>query len=164
MGDTSPVAGKRSAGILMFRRTGGGIEVLLGHIGGPFFARRDAGAWSMPKGECEQDEDLQTAARREFAEELGLPAPTGEYLDLGSVRQPGGKVVTAWAVEGDLDPTRIVPGTFDLEWPRGSGRVQAFPEIDRAEWFDLAEAADKLVTGQRAFLDLLTERLAAPAG
>jgi predicted NUDIX family NTP pyrophosphohydrolase len=149
------VTGKRSAGILLFRGDGAGTEVLLGHMGGPFWAGRDAGAWSVPKGEYEPDEDPCAAARREFEEELGMPPPTGEFLALGSVRQSGGKVVTVWAVEGDLDPELVVPGTFEMEWPKGSGRIQAFPEIDRVEWFALGQARSKIVVKQRDFLDRL---------
>jgi predicted NUDIX family NTP pyrophosphohydrolase len=149
------VTGKRSAGILLFRGDGAGTEVLLGHMGGPFWAGRDAGAWSVPKGEYEPDEDPCAAARREFEEELGMPPPTGEFLALGSVRQSGGKVVTVWAVESDLDPGLVVPGTFEMEWPKGSGRIQAFPEIDRVEWFVLGQARSKIVVKQRDFLDRL---------
>jgi predicted NUDIX family NTP pyrophosphohydrolase len=153
------VAGKRSAGILLFRRAGGQVEVLLGHMGGPFWQRKDAGAWSVPKGEYEPEEDPVAAARREFEEELGLPVPAGELIELGDVRQTGGKVVTVWAVEGDLDPDDVVPGTFAMEWPKGSGRLQEFPEVDRVAWLGLDEAREKLVTTQRAFLDRLAERL-----
>ncbi|MCW2871032.1 NUDIX domain-containing protein [Actinacidiphila oryziradicis] len=149
------MTGKRSAGILLFRGDGAGTEVLLGHMGGPFWAGRDAGAWSVPKGEYEPDEDPCAAARREFEEELGMPPPTGEFLALGSVRQSGGKVVTVWAVESDLDPGLVVPGTFEMEWPKGSGRIQAFPEIDRVEWFVLGQARSKIVVKQRDFLDRL---------
>jgi predicted NUDIX family NTP pyrophosphohydrolase len=157
------VAGKRSAGLLVFRRSADGVEVLLGHLGGPFWRRRDAGAWSVPKGEYVPPEEPRAAARREFEEELGLPVPAGELVDLGTVRQSGGKVVTVWAVEGDLDPAAVVPGTFQLEWPPGSGTVQEFPELDRVAWFGLVPAAEKLVSGQRTFLDRLAERLASPA-
>jgi predicted NUDIX family NTP pyrophosphohydrolase len=146
------VTGKRSAGILLFRRTGADPEVLLGHMGGPFWAGRDAGAWSVPKGEYGPDEDPLGAARREFEEELGMPPPPGEPVGLGSVRQSGGKVVTVWAVESDLDPRLVVPGTFEMEWPKGSGRSRAFPEIDRVEWFGLVPARSKIVAGQRDFL------------
>jgi predicted NUDIX family NTP pyrophosphohydrolase len=124
-------------------------------MGGPFWARRDAGAWSIPKGECEPGEEPEAAARREFTEELGLPVPTGELLALGDVRQAGGKVVAAWALQGEVDPADVVPGTFEMEWPRGSGRVRQFPELDRVAWFDLATATTKVVKGQRAFLDRL---------
>jgi len=154
------MAGKRSAGILLFRRPAHPeVEVLLGHMGGPFWVRLDAGAWSVPKGEYAADEEPVAAARREFTEELGLPAPCGDFVDLGAVRQSGGKVVTVWAVAGDLDPDRVVPGTFEMEWPRGSGRTQSFPEVDRVAWFGLDRAAEKLVAGQRVFLDRLVESL-----
>lgn len=153
------MAAKRSAGLLVFRRTDSGIEVLLGHMGGPFWAQKDAGAWSIPKGEHDSKETPQAAARREFSEELGLPPPDGELLDLGEVRQSGGKTVSAWAVEGDLDPADVIPGTFELEWPRGSGNMRAFPEVDRVGWFDLEAARVKVVTAQRTFLDRLAQRL-----
>jgi predicted NUDIX family NTP pyrophosphohydrolase len=151
---------RRSAGILLFRRHGH-LEVLLAHPGGPFWARRDAGAWSLPKGEHEPDEPPLAAAEREFREELGIPVPDGPRLHLGEVRQAGGKVVEAWAVEGDLDPAAIAPGTFELEWPRGSGRRRTFPEVDRVAWFDLAEARARLLGGQVPFLHRLTEQLTA---
>ena len=137
----------------------GSVEVLLGHMGGPFWAGRDDGAWSIPKGEYGDDESPEQAARREFGEELGLPVPDGEWLALGSARQPRGKVVTIWAVEGTLDPADVVPGTFSMQWPPGSGRIETFPEIDRVEWFSLAEGARKVVAGQRVFLDRLTDVL-----
>ncbi|MEZ7156304.1 NUDIX domain-containing protein [Streptomyces sp. MAD19A] len=147
----------RSAGLLLFRRTGEGVEVLLGHMGGPFFARRDAGAWTVPKGEYGPDEPAWEAARREFEEELGLPPPEGEAVPLGEVRQSGGKVVTAWAVEGDLDPASVVPGTFTMEWPPRSGRTREFPELDRVAWFPPERARELIVSAQAAFLDRLTE-------
>lgn len=153
------MANKRSAGLLVYRRTGTDVEVLLGHMGGPFWARRHVGAWTVPKGEYDPDEPAEAAARREFREELGLPAPTGELLPLGEVRQTGGKVVTVWAVEGDLDPSAVVPGTFEMEWPRGSGRRQSFPELDRVAWWGLDEARERLVTAQRVFVDRLVQRL-----
>ena len=152
-------AAKRSAGLLVFRRADAGIEVLLGHMGGPFWARKDAGAWSIPKGEYDADEQPQAAARREFSEELGMPPPDGPLIELGEVRQAGGKTVSAWAVEGDLDPADVVPGTFQLEWPRGSGRMQEFPEVDRVAWFDLDSARAKVVSAQRDLLDRLVQRL-----
>jgi predicted NUDIX family NTP pyrophosphohydrolase len=151
------MAGVRSAGVLVFRGVGERREVLLAHMGGPFWARKDAGAWSVPKGVIEAGEDDLTAARREFQEELGLPVPDGELLPLGTAKQSGGKTIVVWAVEGDLDPAAVVPGTFELEWPRGSGRVREFPEVDRVAWFDLATARDKLVKGQRPFLDRIAE-------
>ena len=146
----------RSAGILL-HRTGadGGIEVLLVHPGGPFWARKDAGAWSIPKGEIAEGEDPLACARREFAEELGVPVPEGTATPLGEVRQKAGKLVTAWAVEGDLDPASVVSNTFAMEWPRGSGRLRDFPEVDRAEWFGLEEAAVRILDGQRPLLDAL---------
>jgi predicted NUDIX family NTP pyrophosphohydrolase len=150
------VVAKRSAGILVFRRAESGIEVLIGHMGGPFWAKKDEAGWSVPKGECEPDEDELSAARREFAEELGLPVPDGELRELGSARQSG-KVVTLWALEADVDPADVVPGTFELEWPPKSGRTQEFPELDRVAWFGLPTAAEKLVKGQRVFLERLME-------
>ncbi|HEY9408088.1 MAG TPA: NUDIX domain-containing protein [Jiangellaceae bacterium] len=144
-----------SAGIVLWRRGGAGIEVLLGHMGGPFWARKDAAAWSIPKGLIEPGESPEVAARREFEEELGLPVPPGDLVELGTVRQSSGKTVTAWAVEGDLDPAAVVPGTFELEWPRGSGTIRQFPEIDRAAWFEPEAARVAIVAGQRPFLDRL---------
>ncbi|QKZ23222.1 NUDIX domain-containing protein [Streptomyces chartreusis] len=151
---------KHSAGLLLFRRTAGGLEVLLGHMGGPFFAKRDAGAWTVPKGEYEPDEPAWDAARREFQEELGLPPPDGEAVALGEVRQTGGKIVTVWAIEADLDPATVVPGTFRMEWPPRSGRTQEFPELDRVRWLPVARAREVVVKAQAAFLDRLTEHSA----
>lgn len=133
------------------------MEVLLGHMGGPFFARRDEGAWTVPKGEYEPGEPAWDAARREFQEELGLPPPDGEAIDLGEVRQTGGKIVTVWAVEADLDPAAVVPGTFRMEWPPKSGQTREFPELDRVEWFGLDRARGVIVKAQTAFLDRLAE-------
>ncbi|GLP64084.1 DNA mismatch repair protein MutT [Streptomyces sp. TUS-ST3] len=145
----------------MYRHTGDGLEVLLGHMGGPFFARRDAGAWTLPKGEYEPDsEPAWDAARREFQEELGLAPPDGEAVPLGEVRQTNGKVVTAWAIEADLDPAAVVPGVFSMEWPPKSGRTQEFPELDRVEWFGLDRARAVIVKAQAAFLDRLAEHSA----
>lgn len=150
---------RRSAGLLLFRPAAtGGVEVLLGHMGGPFWARRDAGAWTLPKGEYEPDEAAFDAARREFTEELGVPPPQGAAVPLGEVRQSGGKVVTAWAVAGDLDPDTVVTGTFTMEWPRGSGHTATFPELDRVAWLDLDEAGRLIIPAQRVFLDRLAER------
>lgn len=149
----SPAA-RRSAGVLLFRRAGG-LEVLLAHMGGPYWRRKDEGAWTVPKGEPLAAEDALVTAEREFAEELGLPVPAGARLDLGEARQSGGKIVHVWAVEGDLDPARIRPGTFDLEWPPRSGRTVAFPEVDRAAWLAPDEAARLIVSGQRPFLTRL---------
>lgn len=154
------MAGKRSAGLLLFRRSEAGIEVLLGHMGGPFWAKKDAAAWSLPKGELDPDETPELAARREFQEELGLPAPSGDYLELGEVKQSGGKVVTAWAVSADLDPAAVVPGTFEMEWPPRSGKLQEFPEMDRVSWFTLDLAREKLLKGQLPFLDRLAALIA----
>jgi predicted NUDIX family NTP pyrophosphohydrolase len=148
-----------SAGLLLYRRTSAGaLQVLLGHMGGPFWASKDEAAWSLPKGEHGPDEESLAAARREFEEELGLPAPSVQYVALGSVRQSGGKVVTIWAGAADLDVSRIVSGTFQMQWPPRSGRMQLFPEIDRAQWFDLDQAILKLVKGQRPFLERLAEQ------
>jgi predicted NUDIX family NTP pyrophosphohydrolase len=155
------VTTRRSAGILLFRRRARHVEVLLGHLGGPFWARRDAGAWTIPKGEHDEAEPPQEAARREFEEELGLPVPDGTWLELGEVRQSGGKVVTAWAVEGDLDPATVVPGTFELEWPPGSGEIRRFPELDRVAWFELDEAGARVVTAQRGLLERLRQHLSS---
>jgi predicted NUDIX family NTP pyrophosphohydrolase len=152
---------KTSAGLLLFRHTDDGLEVLLGHMGGPFFARRDAGAWTVPKGEYEPDsETAWDAARREFQEELGLPPPDGEAVPLGEVRQTNGKVVTAWAIEADLDPATVVPGLFSMEWPPKSGQMREFPELDRVEWFRLDRARAVIVKAQAAFLDRLAEHSA----
>ena len=144
---------KQSAGLLLWRRSPR-LEVLLAHPGGPLYARKDDGVWSLPKGEPEPGEDLLTAARREFAEELGLPAPDAPPVPLGEVRYRSGKVVTAWAVEGDVDPDAIVPGMFEMTW---AGRVQTFPEIDRVAWFAPAAGRVKLLPAQRPFLDRLEE-------
>jgi len=153
------VATKRSAGILLYRLNGGEPEVLLVHPGGPFWANKDEGAWSIPKGEYEDGEDPEACARREFAEETGAELAPGELADLGSIRQRSGKQVTAWAVEADIDVTRIVSNTFEIEWPPRSGRRQSFPELDRAGWFDLDEAKRKMTAGQDALLDRLVELL-----
>jgi predicted NUDIX family NTP pyrophosphohydrolase len=153
------VARKRSAGLLVYRTSTDGVEVLIGHMGGPFWARQDTNAWSIPKGEYGDDETAEAAARREFTEELGLPVPEGPLVALGEARQHTGKIVIIWAIEGDLDPDLIVPGTFEMVWPPRSGRLQAFPEIDRVGWFTLDVARKKLVSGQRTFLDRLAEHL-----
>lgn len=152
---------RRSAGLLLYRLADDGVEVLIGHPGGPFWARKDDGAWSIPKGEYADDEDPWTAARREFVEEIGLPVPAGPRLDLPPVKQPGGKVVTAFAVQADLDVSDSVSNTFELEWPKGSGNVREYPEIDRVGWFSVAEAQVKMLKGQRPLLDSLMEHLAA---
>jgi predicted NUDIX family NTP pyrophosphohydrolase len=152
------MATKRSAGLLLFRRRTD-TEVLIGHMGGPFWQTHDAGAWSAPKGEYAPEEEPRAAAWREFEEELGIAPPDGSWLPLGEACQPGGKIVTMWALEGDLDTALVVPGTFTMEWPRGSGHIREFPEIDRAEWVGVAVAREKLVAGQRIFLDRLDELL-----
>jgi predicted NUDIX family NTP pyrophosphohydrolase len=152
-------AAKRSAGILLYRLSGGAPEVLLVHPGGPFWARRDAGAWSVPKGEYEDADDPLAAARREFEEETGTALETGELLELGDVKQKNGKVVSAWAAEGDLDPDAVHSNTFTMEWPPRSGRAAEFPEIDRAGWFGIDEARQKLNPAQAEFLDRLLELL-----
>ncbi|KKC04012.1 NUDIX domain-containing protein [Mycobacterium nebraskense] len=146
---------KLSAGVLLYRTRGGVVEVLIAHPGGPFWARKDNGAWSIPKGEYADGEDPWTAAQREFAEELGLSVPAGTRLDLGQLKQSGGKVVTAFAVSGDLDVTDTRSNTFELEWPKGSGTLREFPEVDRVGWFSVAQARVKLLKGQLAFLDRL---------
>jgi predicted NUDIX family NTP pyrophosphohydrolase len=151
---------KLSAGLLVYRVSGRAPEVLIVHPGGPFWARRDEGAWSVPKGEYDAGEEPLAAALREFREELGIePPPDGEPVFLGEVRQASGKRVSAWAVEGDLDPTTTRSDTFTMEWPPRSGREAEFPEVDRAEWFGLDEARRKLVGGQTAFIDRLEELL-----
>ncbi|MVO85613.1 NUDIX domain-containing protein [Streptomyces sp. p1417] len=155
------MTGRRSAGLLLFRDPGPAAEVLVGHMGGPFWARRDHAAWSIPKGEHGDEEEPLAAAVREFEEELGLPAPAGPYVSLGDVRQAGGKTVAVWAVEADLDPERVVPGTFQMEWPRGSGRVREFPELDRVAWLTVDRAAEKLVAAQRVFLERLAAHFSA---
>jgi predicted NUDIX family NTP pyrophosphohydrolase len=153
---------KRSAGLLLYRRTGPEVEVLLAHPGGPFWAKKDDGAWSVPKGEIDDPtEDPLGVARREFEEELGSPPPDAAApIPLGELRQPSGKVVATWATEGDLDVTDVESNLFEMEWPPRSGKTQAFPEVDRAEWFTIDEARRKLLKGQVAFLDRLREALA----
>ena len=153
---------RTSAGLLLWRRPAAGrgaVEVLAGHLGGPYWARKDERAWSVPKGEHGPEEEPLAAARREFVEETGQQVPDGEPAPLGSVRQSGGKVVTLWALEGDLDAEALVCNTFELEWPPGSGLMQEFPELDRFAWLDLLTAARLLVAGQVAFLDRLVEHL-----
>jgi predicted NUDIX family NTP pyrophosphohydrolase len=154
------MASKRSAGILLHRdREGDGArQVLLVHPGGPFWAKKDAGAWSIPKGEYEEGEDARACALREFAEELGTPPPEGELVDLGKVRQRGGKVVMAWALAGDADADAIRSNTFTLEWPPRSGTMREFPEVDRAAWFTLDEARERILPAQAPLLDRLAER------
>ncbi|MGY1829582.1 NUDIX domain-containing protein [Geodermatophilus sp. SYSU D01180] len=149
---------RRSAGVMLYRRTPS-VEVLLGHMGGPFWARKDDGAWSFPKGEYADGEDPLAVAHREFEEELGSPVPAASLVPLGELRA-GGKVLTVWAGEGDLDADAAVSNTFTIEWPPRSGRVQEFPEIDRAAWFGVDEARAKLVKGQVPYLDRLLALLA----
>jgi len=146
---------KLSAGVLLYRARDGVIEVLIAHPGGPFWARKDDGVWSIPKGEYTDGEDPWTVAQREFSEELGLAVPAGPRIDLGALQQPSGKMVTVFAVQGDLDATDTHSNTFEVEWPKGSGRTREFPEIDRVGWFPVARARTKLLKGQRAFLDRL---------
>lgn len=146
---------KRSAGLLLYRIDDGVVEVLIGHPGGPFWARKDDGAWSIPKGEYADGEDPWVAAQREFREEIGIEPPDGPRHEMAPLRQPGGKVITAYAVFGDLDVTHSVSNTFELEWPRGSGKIRQYPEIDRVGWFSVAAARVKLLKGQRPLLDSL---------
>lgn len=153
--------GRKSAGLLLFRHAGDELQVLLVHPGGPFWAKRDLGAWSIPKGECAEREDPRAAAWREFGEELGTPAPEGEALELGEVRQKAGKTVVAWAIAGDLDAEHITSNTFTMEWPPRSGKTQQFPEVDRAGWFGLAQARERIIPAQAALLDRLSEALHA---
>ncbi len=153
-----------SAGILLYRQRGATLEVLLVHPGGPVWARRDLGAWSVPKGEyvAGEEEPLE-AARREFTEELGSPPPAGEPVDLGEVRQKSGKRVRAWALPGDLDVADVHSNTFATEWPPRSGQMREFPEVDRAEWFGLAEARERINPAQAAFVDRLADAVGARA-
>jgi predicted NUDIX family NTP pyrophosphohydrolase len=153
VGDYRRVA-RKSAGLLLFRRTPAGIEVLLVHPGGPLWAKKDEGAWSIPKGEIDAGEDPLAAARREFEEELGSPV-SGEFIALAPIRQASGKVVHAWAVEGDFDPATLTSGTFSMEWPPRSGHQQEFPEVDRAEWFAIENAKRKINKAQVPLLDQL---------
>lgn len=149
---------KTSAGLLLYRETSGSLEVLLVHPGGPFWNKKDDGAWSIPKGELAAGEDPLEAARRELAEETGASAQ-GEAIPLGALKQSGGKIVQAWAVRGDFDPDLLRSNTFLLEWPPKSGRMREFPEVDRAGWFPLAIAKRKILKGQTGFLDELQEKL-----
>ncbi|MEI9419161.1 NUDIX domain-containing protein [Mesorhizobium sp. Cs1321R2N1] len=151
---------KRSAGLLIHRRGGNSIQVLLVHPGGPFWAKKDDGAWSIPKGLVDEGEDELAAARRETEEELGIKVE-GPFARLGDYRQPGGKIVIAWSVEADIDVASMKSNTFTMEWPPRSGRMKEFPEVDRAGWFTLAEAEVKILKGQRPMLSDLVERLGA---
>jgi predicted NUDIX family NTP pyrophosphohydrolase len=150
--------GKRSAGVLVYRRRSGACEVFLVHPGGPFWQSRDLGAWSIPKGEVRPDEEPLDAARREFVEETGVEI-SGDFLSLAPIRQPGGKTIHAWAVEGECDPAAIRSNTFATEWPPHSGHVREFPEVDRADWFLIDEARQRITKGQRGFLDQLLQLL-----
>jgi predicted NUDIX family NTP pyrophosphohydrolase len=152
---------KRSAGVLLFRRKGTQLEMLLVHPGGPFWKNKDDRAWSIPKGEYADDEDPLAAAKRELAEETGLTV-SGDFIPLGEIRQAGGKIVTAWAVEGDCDAASLRSNTFSMEWPPGSGKTQEFPEIDRAEWFPPEIARRKIVEKQAEFLERLAKHLQHP--
>jgi predicted NUDIX family NTP pyrophosphohydrolase len=150
---------KRSAGLLMYRFREGVLEVFLVHPGGPFWAKKDLGAWSIPKGEYPPEEDALAAAQREFAEETGC-AIRGDLLPLAPLKQPSGKLIAAWAFQGDCDAGSIQSNTFSLEWPPGSGRRQEFPEVDRAVWFTLEEAKARIIPGQVGFLEELQQNLA----
>jgi predicted NUDIX family NTP pyrophosphohydrolase len=152
---------KRSAGIVMYREVGSTRELLLVHPGGPFWAKKDEGAWSIPKGEYEPDEDPLAAAKREFAEELGSAPPEGGYLDLGEVVQPSRKRLVVFAIEGDFDPATLTSNLFEIEWPPKSSQMQSFPEVDRAAWFAPDEARKKILPGQVPFIDRLLARLGA---
>ena len=150
---------KQSAGLLLYRKTAESVEVLLVHPGGPFWAKKDHGAWSIPKGEFTEDEDVLHAARREFAEELGRPAPDGEPLDLGSFKRSDGKTIYAFALEADFDASNIQSNTFEMEWPPKSGQTQSFPEVDKAAWVDITKAIPKMHKNQAEFIDRLAEKL-----
>ncbi len=150
---------KLSAGLLLYRIVDGELEVLIAHPGGPFWVRKDDGAWSIPKGEYAEGDDPWKVARREFEEELGKPAPDGPRIEFEPLKQPSGKVITAFALRGDLDLDDTASNTFELEWPKGSGRIREFPEIDRVGWFSVAQARSKLLKGQRPLLDRLISAL-----
>ena len=152
-------AGRISAGIVLWRRRDGVLEVLLGHPGGPYFKKKRSGDWTVPKGEVEPGESLDAVARREFEEETGHAVPGGTMVDLGQITQKGGKVVFAWGVEGDLDPAAATSNTFEVEWPPRSGRMETFPELDRVEWFDLPSAREAVREAQGPLLDRLEEAL-----
>jgi predicted NUDIX family NTP pyrophosphohydrolase len=149
---------KRSAGLLMYRRQNSGLEVFLVHPGGPFWAKKDLGAWSIPKGEYSDGEDPLKAARREFTEETGFAA-RGDFLDLGTIRQAGGKLVSVWAIEGDCDPAQLRSNTCMIEWPPRSGRQIEIPEVDRGAWFGIEEAREKILKSQLPVVALLLDRL-----
>ena len=149
---------KRSAGLLMFRRKGAELEVFLVHPGGPFWAAKDAGAWTVPKGEYVEGEEPLEAAKREFTEETGFLAQ-GEFIDLGTVRQTSGKIVNAWAFEGDCDPKKLRSNLCEIEWPPRSGKKKEIPEVDRGDWFNVERAREKILSSQLGFLDLLVQKL-----
>jgi len=149
---------RKSAGLLPFRKTAAGLQVLLVHPGGPFWASKDNGAWSIPKGELVMDEEPLAAARREFREELGTE-PVGEIIPLEPVKQPGGKLILAWAIQLDFDSSTLKSNTFSIEWPPRSGQQMTFPEVDRAEWFDIASARQRILKGQAPLLDQLLAKL-----
>jgi predicted NUDIX family NTP pyrophosphohydrolase len=153
-----------SAGLVVYRMSSGQPEVLLAHMGAPWWAKKDVGAWTIPKGLAEEGEDPLVTAKREFSEELGLAAPEGQFLELGDVEQHNRKTVTAWAVEADMDISNIKSNTFKAEWPPRSGKTQDFPEIDRAAWFSLPEAAQKCVRGQAGLFERLANHLHVPFG
>jgi predicted NUDIX family NTP pyrophosphohydrolase len=161
---TSDKSGRTSAGILLWRNGEGGVEVLLAHQGGPLWVKKDLGHWTIPKGEAEPGEEFEAVARREFAEETGHELPDAPLVDLGQIRQKSGKLVLAWGVRGDLDAATAVSNTYEMEWPPRSGRIQAFPEIDRVEWFGLDEAGRKLKAAQVPFLERLSEAIAGRSG
>ena len=154
-------SGRTSAGVLLWRRRGGDLEVLLAHNGGPFWAKKDLGHWTIPKGEIEAGEEPEAVARREFLEETAHEVPGGPLVHLGEIRQKSGKRVLGWAIEGDLDPAAARSNTYELEWPPRSGIIQEFPEIDRVEWFGLDEARRRLKAAQTPFLDRLLDALGA---
>jgi predicted NUDIX family NTP pyrophosphohydrolase len=153
-----------SAGLVIYKLTSGRPEVLLAHMGAPWWAKKDIGAWSIPKGLIEEGEEPLDAAKREFGEELGLPVPEGDFIGLGDIEQHNRKTVSAWALEADIDATSITSNTFRTEWPPRSGKLQEFPEIDRAGWFSLAEAAQKAVRGQAPLFERLANHLHVPFG
>ena len=147
-------SGKRSAGLLLYRKRDGALEVFLVHPGGPFWAKKDAGAWTIPKGEIGENEEALVAARREMAEETGF-SPEGRFIELPHIRQKAGKLVIAWAVEGDCDPALLRSNLFEMEWPPRSGRMSSFPEVDRGQWFALSEARERILGAQQPLLDAL---------
>jgi predicted NUDIX family NTP pyrophosphohydrolase len=157
------MAKKLSAGLIIYREGAEGVEVLIAHMGGPYWAKKDDGGWSIPKGEYDEGAEPLEVAHREFEEELGAPPPPGDRLDLGELRQPNGKRIQAWAILGDFDASDIHSNQFEIEWPPRSGKMQSFPEVDRAGWFGLGQARRKLVKGQVPFVDRLAEHLGVDA-